>query len=185
MIQETTWYIFGMLRLDTGLIFAFSRCVLVSHIIERRLNEHLWNLYDLKIGLDFVNDDAYPSVCISRPSHEGFSHICLSSTKRSGGVVRLGILSDVNSFKSRVVLDIWPFISDVVYMKLKNCFNLGCASEGLYRMSDRFYQVEESHFSQEFYNASLMNCLKEPFDIYIVLSLRAVSTAFANITKSK
>ena len=28
-------------------------------------------------------------------------------------------------------------------------------------MSDRSYQVEESRFSQEFYNASLRNCLKE------------------------
>ena len=36
-----------------------------------------------------------------------------------------------------------------------------CSSEGLYRMSDRSYQVGESRLSREFYNASLRNCLKE------------------------
>ena len=53
-------------------------------------------------------------------------------------------------------------ISDVVYMKVKKLLQFrDCSSEGLYRMSDRSYQVEESRFSQEFYNASLRNCLKE------------------------
>ena len=114
------------------------------------------------VGLDLFNNDTYPSGYISRPSHVGVSHICLSSTKRSGGVVWLRILSVANSFKSRVVLDIWPFISDVVYMKLKKFPQFrDCSSEGFYRTSDRSYQVEESRFSQEFRNGSPMNCLKE------------------------
>ena len=71
------------------------------------------------VRLDLFNDDTHLSGYISRPSHVGFSHICLSSTKMFGGVVWLRILSVANSFKSRVVLDIWPFLSDVVYMKLK------------------------------------------------------------------
>ena len=45
------------------------------------------------IGLDLFNDDTHPSGYISRPSHVGFSHICLSSTKRSGGAVKLRISS--------------------------------------------------------------------------------------------
>ena len=150
--------------------------------VEWTFMKLLW--FENWIGLDLFNDDTYPSGYISRPSHVGFSPICLSSTKRSGGVVRLRIVSVVNSFKSRVVLDIWPFILDVVYIKLKKLLQFrDCASEGLYRMSDRSYQVEESHFLQEFYNASLRNCLKEPFDIYIELSLRAVNTAIATLSK--
>ena len=71
------------------------------------------------VGLDLFNDDTHLSGFMSRPSHVGFSHICLSSTKRSDGVGWLRILLVANSFKSRVVLDIWPFISAVVYLKLK------------------------------------------------------------------
>ena len=45
-----------------------------------------------------------------------------------------------------------------------------CSSEGLYRMSDRSYLVEESRLSQEFQNASLGNCLEESIQLVSVYS---------------
>ena len=71
------------------------------------------------IGLDLFNNDTHPSGYISRPSHVGVSHICLSSTKRSGGVgyMAIHIRCSIHEVKKKVQF------SD-------------CSSEGLYRMSD-------------------------------------------------
>ena len=135
-------------------------CYTISYVLIVGWNAFLYDKW--LVGFDLFNDDTHPLGYISRPPHVGFPHFCLSSTKRSGGVVRLRIVSVANSFKSRVVLHVWPFISDVVYIKLKKLLQLRyCSSEGLFRMSDRSYQAEESRFSQEFYNASPWNCRKE------------------------
>ena len=82
---------------------------------------------ELDVGLDLFNEDTHPSGHISRPTHVNVFQSCFHSLKKS--------------LKSDYIVHVWGLVEFNKLHQIK-----GYSSEKLYRMSDRSYQMKESHF---------------------------------------
>ena len=101
------------------------------------------------IGLHLFNDDTRPSGHISRPSQVGFSHRCLRSINEFWW--RCSVVGINSTWECRqlvtdlikVVLDIWPFISDNRIQLLSEI--LLCKPPGSSQRGSSMSQLRSTH----------------------------------------